>query len=387
MSPIAVSMSASSRTTSVPSSANSSCTRASRIGCPLDWPAARMTAPWRTSTGVLGSTRYTGRFGYAALTSASGVAARIDTTAFACDPISRATDSSWAGLWHSTTRSARCASSAFDATASPPTSAASACARGKSTSAHRTGWRQPSARPRAMAPAPMRPIFTAMETSRVGSGLVEEALLDELRALLRGDLDVARREHEHLVGDALHAAVEGVRQPAREIDQALAEVGLDALEVEHDRDLVLELVGDLLGVVEALGDDEVHAPAPRPVAAADGPQDGRGPPAAVVVVGEDVVEVVAAPAGAAEPADVRSLAIPVLELGLGLVGGLLLVVRVALLGQAEVHERTVPRIAEGHDSGQVSPLRRFSCKVRGGRYRYRVVPRRTIVAPSWTATT
>src|SRR3954469_7586037 len=332
MSPIAVSMSASSRTTSVPSSANSSCTRASRIGCPLDWSAARMTAPWRTSTGVLGSTRYTGRFGYAALTSASGVAARIDTTAFACCPTSSATDSSCAGLWHSTTRSERCASSAFEGTASPPPAAASACARGKSTSAHSTGWRHPSARPRAMAPAPMRPIFTPSDCSRVALGLVEEALLDQLRALLGGDLDVARRQHEHLVRDALHAAVERVRQPAREVDQALAEVVLHALEVEHDRDLVLELVGDLLGVVEALGDDEVHAHVAPSVAAADGPQDGRGPPAAVVVVGEDVVEVVAAPAGAAEAAHVGPLAVAILELGLGLVGGLLLVVRVALLG-------------------------------------------------------
>src|SRR3954452_5317770 len=199
-------------------------------------------------------------------------------------------------------------------------------------------------------------------------------------------MDVARRQHEHLVGDPLHAAVEGVSQPARQVDEALAEVRLDSLEVEHDRDLVLELVGDLLGVVEALGDDEVHAHVAPSVAAADGPQDGRGPPAAVVVVGEDVVEVVAAPAGAAEAAHVRSLAVAVLELGLGLVGGLLLVVRVALLGQAEVHERTVPRIAEGHTWGQVSPPRPFSCKVRGGSYRYRIVPRRTTVAPSWTAT-
>src|SRR3954452_22253895 len=321
MSPIAVSMSASSRTTSVPSSANSSSTRASRIGCPLDWSAARMTAPWRTSTGVLGSTRYTGRFGYAALTSASGVAARIDTTAFACWPTSSATDSSCAGLWHSTTRSERCASSAFDGTASPPTSAASACARGKSTSAHSTGWRHPSARPRAMAPAPMRPIFTPSDCSRVALRLVEEALLDQLRPLLGGDLDVARRQHEHLVGDALHAAVERVGEPAGEVDEALAQVVLDALEVEHDRDRVLELVRDLLGVVEALGDDEMHAHvAPAVPAAAHRPEHRRRAPTAVVVVGEDVVEVVAPPARA-ETADVRPLAIAVLELRLGLVGG------------------------------------------------------------------
>src|SRR5919202_2405481 len=212
----------------------------------------------------------------------------MDITARACGATSSATDSSWAGLWQSTTRSARWARSAFDATASPPTSAASASARGRSTSAHSTGSRQPSARPRAIAPDPMRPIFTPSETSPRRLALVEEALLDELRALLGGDLDVARREHEHLVGDALHAAVERVREPAREVDEALAEIGLDALQVEDDRDRVLELVGDLLGVVEALRDDEVHANVAPSVAAADGPQDGRRPPAAVFVVGEDV---------------------------------------------------------------------------------------------------
>ena len=83
------------------------------------------------------------------------------------------------------------------------------------------------------------------------SGLVEEALLDQPRALLGRDLDVARREHEDLVGDALHAAVERVGEAAGEVDQALGEVGVGALEVEDDRDRVLELVRDLLGVVEA----------------------------------------------------------------------------------------------------------------------------------------
>src|SRR6185312_6700465 len=149
--------------------------------------------------------------------------------------------------------------------------------------------------------------------------LVEEALLDELRPLLGGDLDVARGEHEHLVGDPLRPAVECVGEPAREVDEALAQVVLDALEVEHDRDRVLELVGDLLGVVEALRDDQMHAYVALSVAAPHGAQDGGWAPAAVVLVGEDVVEVVAAAAGAAEPPDVRALAIAVLELGLGLV--------------------------------------------------------------------
>ena len=57
-----------------------------------------------------------------------------------------------------------------------------------------------------------------------GSGLVEEALLDQPRALLGRDLDVARREQEDLVGDPLHAAVERVGQAGGEVDQALGEV-------------------------------------------------------------------------------------------------------------------------------------------------------------------
>src|SRR4051795_531673 len=261
--------------------------------------------------------------------------------ALAWGATSAATEASCGGLWHSTTTSARWATSAADQSASPPTSWASARARSATTSVQSNGRPQPRASPRAMLPAPMRP-------SRTASALVEEALFDELRALLRRDLDVARREHEDLVGDPLHAAVQGVGQAAREVDEPLAQVVLDALEVEHHRDRVLELVGDLLGVVEALGDHQVHAHvAAPPVSAAHGAQDGRRAPGAVVVVGEDVVEVVA-PALRAEAADVRPLAVAVLELGLGLVGGLLLLIRFALLGQAEVDERPVPRVAEGH---------------------------------------
>src|ERR1700728_400144 len=72
------------------------------------------------------------------------------------------------------------------------------------------------------------------------SGLVEEALLDQPRALLGGDLDVARSQHEDLVGDALHAAIERVCEAAGEVDQALGEIGLGALEVEDHGDRVLE---------------------------------------------------------------------------------------------------------------------------------------------------
>src|SRR6478609_8740890 len=73
------------------------------------------------------------------------------------------------------------------------------------------------------------------------SGLVvEPAALEQLRALLRADLDVSRREQEHLVGHPLHAAVERVREAAREVDQPLRQLGVGALQVEDDRDRCLE---------------------------------------------------------------------------------------------------------------------------------------------------
>src|SRR5215472_3982823 len=84
------------------------------------------------------------------------------------------------------------------------------------------------------------------------SGLVEKVLLEQPRALFGGDLDVVRRQHEHLVGYPLHATVKRVGEATGEIDQPLREVGVGALQVEDDRDRVLELVGDVLRVVEVL---------------------------------------------------------------------------------------------------------------------------------------
>src|SRR5688500_4083628 len=66
--------------------------------------------------------------------------------------------------------------------------------------------------------------------------LVEEAAaLEHARAFLGGDFDVARRQQEDLVGDALHAAVERVGEPAREVDQSLRQVLVGALEVDDHR--------------------------------------------------------------------------------------------------------------------------------------------------------
>src|SRR3954453_2216332 len=201
-----------------------------------------------------------------------------------------------------------------------------------------------------MLPAPIRPI--RMRARRIwvapagpGSGLVEEALLYETGALLRGDLDVARREQEDLVGDPLHAAVERVGEARGEVDETLRELRVRALEIEDHRHGVLELVRHLLGVVEALRYDQVHlhAAAAATAVAVDRPQHARGAAGrARGLVGEDVVDLVAAPP-ALEAADVRSLAVAGLELLLGL-GLSLLAVAVVLLGEAEVDEHVVPGI-------------------------------------------
>src|SRR5205085_10309012 len=99
-----------------------------------------------------------------------------------------------------------------------------------------------------------------------------------------------------------------------------------------------------LGVLEALREDEVHL---HPAAAAvlNRPQHARVAGRARLV-GEDVVDLVAAAAGL-EASHVGPLAVAVLELGLRLRLELL-AVAVLLLGEAEVDERAVPGVPEGH---------------------------------------
>src|SRR6188472_482950 len=99
----------------------------------------------------------------------------------------------------------------------------------------------------AMLPAPISPSFIGAQLTREyrsaregrPSGLVEEALLDQPRALLGRYLDVARGEQEHLVGNSLHPAVEGVGETGGEVDEALGEVRVRALEVEDHGNRVL----------------------------------------------------------------------------------------------------------------------------------------------------
>src|SRR6266702_1043770 len=107
-----------------------------------------------------------------------------------------------------------------------------------------------------LAARPMRP---GSPRTGVLLRLVEEAALEHPGAILRRQLDVARREEEDLVGDALHPALERVREAAREVDQPLRKLGVSRLEVEDHGNAVLEPVGDLLRVVEAAREDEVDA--------------------------------------------------------------------------------------------------------------------------------
>ena len=215
--------------------------------------------------------------------------------------------------------------------------------------------------------------------------------------------DVARGQHEDLAGDPLHAAIQRVRQAAGEVDEPLGELGVGALEVQHDGDRLLELVGDLLRVVEGLGDDEVDAHvAVARGSAVDGPQHGgRTARGARLVVGEDVVEVVAARPARRQAADVRALAVHVLHLGLGLGRGRRALARALALARSccsrsSAYSSTYARSSarpkytsarcqlsrNAMVGGKVRPRRRFSCKFRWNS----VVPMRTIVAPSSTAT-
>ena len=61
--------------------------------------------------------------------------------------------------------------------------------------------------------------------------------------------------------------LERVREAAREVDQPLRELRVRALQVEDHGDRLLELVRDLLRVVEAARDDEVHARGAGPAGA------------------------------------------------------------------------------------------------------------------------
>src|SRR5215208_2675826 len=89
-------------------------------------------------------------------------------------------------------------------------------------------------------------------------GLVEKAALEEAGLLLGGDLDVLGCQQEDPLGDPLHAATEGVGHARGEVDQPLRELAVGRLKIDDHRLRALELVGDLLGVVEASWGDDVH---------------------------------------------------------------------------------------------------------------------------------
>src|SRR5450759_4962662 len=232
---VATSNSASSTSTTSPASAKRSPT-STTPGPSV--PGTSMNTPRPRAAATLGMTRATRvPVGSAACSLASVTPAATETTGRSprAAPMSWSTPSTCRGRTATITRSASATSSAAVA-AAPPVAAASSRALAAST----------SKKMRDGGPG------------RAGElELIEEALLNEARPLLGRDLDVARREQEDLVADPLHAPVEGVGEPAAEVDESLGELRARALQVDDHRDVDLELVGDLLCVVEVLGDDQV----------------------------------------------------------------------------------------------------------------------------------
>src|SRR5437763_5254166 len=234
-----------------------------------------------------------------------------------------------------------------------------------------------------VAVPPMGPPFDA-GPGTPGLRLVEEAAaLEHAGPFLGRDLDVSRGEQEDLVRDALHAAVERVREPAGEVDQPLRQLLVAALEVEDHRHPVLEAVGDLLRVVEAARQDEMHLRHRRhggghALDAAQAARLRRGAKHARagtcgLRVGP-VVELLTAPPPRREPAHVGPLCIGALQV---LVREIAVLVPLLLLGDAEVDEGLVPDVGEAHGCAESYSGRR-SPKTEE--------PTRTYVAPSSTAT-
>src|SRR6476659_7229860 len=359
MTAVAGSSSRSSSSTVRPSSPSSAST--SRDSSP-EAPSGGVwqISPRLTSTARFGMARNRGASGKTWRSRATGVAPRTDSTAVAALPRASAAVSSAAGFTASTTRSESLPSWARFARAPPPSSSASAAARPEPASENSitSGPPSPAAHPRAIAaamfPAPANPTFIAGKRSRQGvSGLVEEALLDQASLLLGRYLHVARRQQEGLVGDLLHAALERVRETGGEVDQPLGELGVGRLQVQDHRNGLLELVRDLLGVVEAVRRDQVDANVGASVPP-HGPQHARAPASRRLVVGEDVVDLVATAATVADRPDrpgTRRVVVLPLSSRVGLVQVRLAVLRV--LGEPEIDECTVPCVAEGHRSAYV----------------------------------
>src|SRR5215208_1656129 len=311
-------------------------------------------------------TRRIGTPGKASAIRAIGVTANTDRSAGAAPSSSSATAPSAAGFTASTMTSLSFARSRRLERVSPPTCPASASARGASRSQKiiASGPPGPAAQPRAIAPAmfpaPANPSFIAGKPRARRSGLVEESLFDEAGLLLGRDLDVARRQQEGLVRDLLHPAAEGVGEARGEVDEPLRELGVRRLQIQDHRRVLLELVGDLLRVVEAVWSDEMH-PDVRAVAA-----DRAQHPAAAahrLVVGEDVVDLVARAPALTQRAHGRATRRRRLVHVLPCLGLVDVAVAVAgILGKAEIDQRPMPCVAEGHCSAYVRLWRGDSCR-------------------------
>src|SRR6478735_10745345 len=91
-----------------------------------------------------------------------------------------------------------------------------------------------------------RPDAPGREPGR--SALVEETAVGDRGglSLVGGDLDVSRRQEEHLGGDALDRAVEPEDQTGREVDETLGVGVVNVTEVNDDRHLIAEPFADVL---------------------------------------------------------------------------------------------------------------------------------------------
>src|SRR5215204_4096211 len=305
----------------------------------------------------------------------SDVPARIERTGVPAWTRSGATSSRTFGLTARTTRSDLSASARLPSTASPPTSSASAAALEGSASANSIASgapgspraaAHPRASPPAMFPAPTNPSLMGGNSIRRSSlALVEEAALEQAGLLLGRDLDVLGREQEDPLRDPLHTAAERVGHAGGEVDQPLRELAVGRLEVDDHRLVPLELVGYLLGVVEAPWSDDVHRGDTAAVSAGRAaPATPRGRflhrvvhlayPAATrsgLLVAEDVVDVVVAGAAARSapnglPRRYGRVVERQVRARVALV--VLALLDVVALDEAEVLERASPCVSDRH---------------------------------------
>ena len=168
-------------------------------------------------------------------------------------------------MWARITTSARSASSRLEATASPPTSAASSFARPEPESVQSTGSPQPSASARAMFPLPMRPITAVTLASRRFSDY-SQGMPDAIARVRRFNRTVTQR------AGALEAGFLGLGRPLGAA-RVLWEIGPEGCEVRELRRRLALDSGYLSRLLRGLEADGLVTVAPaRPTGGAASPR-------------------------------------------------------------------------------------------------------------------